>query len=112
MSNRKWFKRKTTGSIFKTIHVGENYVFGTLFGKPDVLGYTASLNFREIEWCDDPTEIKVGDYVRPKTSTMSVWFKVIHIHQEPGDDRKWVVYAFEGDIPQAKFASDLFKKVD
>ena len=113
MSNQEWFKSKITGSIFKTLHVGENYVLGLLLNRPDVWGFTEKLTFALMEWCEDPTKIKVGDYVRPSRSPdRSTWYKVIFIHQEEGDDRRWIVYAYEGDIPNATFETNLIKKVE
>ena len=117
MSNQEWFKSRITGSIFKTLHVGENYVLGLLLNKPDIWGYSVNHPISQIEWCEDPTKIKVGDYVRPSTSPASsspdpdTWYKVLHIHQEEGDDRRWIVYAYKGDIPYAAFEKDLIKKL-
>lgn len=111
MSNREWFKSKINGSIFKTLHVGENYALGILLNQPDVWGYAEKLPFAQMEWCEDPTKIRVGDYVR-RCSDRFTWYKVIFIHQEEGDDRRWIVYAYEGDIPYATFETNLIKKVE
>lgn len=55
-----------------------------------------------------PCEIKVGDtvwwskncFITPHCSAFT-GYTVLHIHQGPGDVRKWAVVAFAGDIPKS-----------
>lgn len=54
---------------------------------------------------DDPP-LKVGDTVFYKGGS-SRGYTLLHIHQEPGDDRIWGVVAYKGDIPESKYLSDL-----
>jgi hypothetical protein len=51
--------------------------------------------------------IEVGDKVRKRTSNSDTEYDVLYIHKK--DERRYVVFAFKGDIPQALHESSLVK---
>ncbi len=114
MSDAKFFEviSQSPKFVYKLVHEGKDYVIGFLVGKEDTYNEAAIFRSSGIVWVDNPDAIKVGDYVRPRFSKSELWMKVIYIHQNTGDNRRWIVYAYEGDIPQSKFPEELVKKVD
>lgn len=61
-TNMKYLKSGSSGSVFKLIHKGENYAFGSMINKPDTLDYSGIFRDKGYTWVDP--EINVGDMVK------------------------------------------------
>lgn len=112
MSEREFWKSTFSGTIYEVVTEISDFVVVKHIGEDTLWRKCIMLETSDGQFVPDPTEIKVGDYVRPKETPIWDWYKVIHIHQEYGDSRRWIVYAFEGGIPRVSLESNLEKKLD
>ena len=110
MNNKFFTVCYDNNQVYRLVYEGDDYVIGYFHRTADSFRNIVVYKTDQINWCENPDQIKVGDSVRLRG--YCVWRTVLYIHQAPGDDRRWVVYAYEGDIPCTSLESELEKKID
>lgn len=97
----KYVQKKSTGTVYRVVHEGENYVFGVVKDRPDRVCYTTRLAKNTcISW-EPPFE--VGDIVQPRdlhTKLKEEILAIVESREKPHDP--WLVLIQNGSHPYVR----------